>query len=227
MGHQFVFHPNMSALRIKQLEKGEPDSMVCVSGMKAGDYVLDCTLGMGADAIVASYVVGPSGKVVALESEPVIAAIVKHGLKTHETKRKALDQAMRAIEVVKVDYRSYLKQCEDHSFDIVMFDPMFRETVKASAAMQQLKPLANPAPLDEGSVREALRVARKAVILKERPKSGEFERLGFSIAKASSNYAWGIIQKGGRGEGETETLGNCGADRRGQNRAQPGAGQRI
>ena len=196
-GNSFFFHPNMSALRIKHLANGEPDSMVTVAGLKKGDHVLDCTLGMGADSIVASFVVGEKGRVVALESEPVIAAIAGHGLQTYRTERKALNEAMRRVEVVQARYQSYLKQLKDQSFDVVMFDPMFRETMEQSSAMQMLKPLANPDPLDQESVQEAVRVARRAVLLKERPKSGEFERLGFTIVKASSNYAWGVIRKGG------------------------------
>ena len=70
----------MSALRIKHLASGQPDSMVTAAGLKKGDHVLDCTMGMGADAIVASFVVGDQGRVVSLESEPVIAAITGHGL---------------------------------------------------------------------------------------------------------------------------------------------------
>jgi 16S rRNA (guanine1516-N2)-methyltransferase len=196
-GNRFFFHPNMSALRIKHLMQGQSDPLVSVAGIKPGDHVLDCTLGMGADAIVAAYATGPQGKVVALESEPVIAAIVRRGLSTYQTEREELNRAMRRVEVVQGDYREILPTLPDESFDIVMFDPMFRETVKASAAMQALKPVANPAPLDERSVLEALRVARRAVLLKERPKSGEFERLGFEIAKLSSQYAWGVIRKGG------------------------------
>lgn len=193
-GHTFFFHPNMSALRIKHMLKGEPDPLVACSGMQPGDHVLDCTLGMGADSIVSSFAVGETGRVVALESQPVIAILVRHGLQTYETKRDSLNQAMRAIEVIETDYRPYLRQCPDQSFDIVYFDPMFRETVKASAAMQALKPIANPEPVDEASVQEAVRVARKAVLLKERPKSGEFERLGFQKVKEASNYAWGLIR---------------------------------
>ncbi|PRZ15457.1 putative SAM-dependent methyltransferase [Laceyella sediminis] len=196
-GQPFFFHPSMSALRIKQLLNGDPDAMVECAGLKPGDRVLDCTLGMGADAVVAAHVVGDEGQVVALESQPVIAAIVKHGLKTYETDRKALHRALRRVEVVQADYRNYLPLCQDNSFDVVMFDPMFRETVQASNAIQQLKPLANPEPLDERSVREAIRVAKRAVLLKERPKGGEFARLGFEIVKSSSSFAWGVIRKGG------------------------------
>lgn len=191
-GHRFAFHPNMSVLRMKQLQNGQKDIMVECSGMTAGDHVLDCTLGMGADAIVSAYVVGEKGKVVALESQPVIATIVKHGLATYETDRKVLKQCMRAIQVMEEDYRTYLPLLADQSFDIVLFDPMFRQTVKESVAMQQLKPLANPSPLDQKSVHEAVRVARKAVLLKERKGSPEFERLGFSVLKEASSYAWGV-----------------------------------
>ncbi|MBA4602352.1 class I SAM-dependent methyltransferase [Thermoactinomyces mirandus] len=196
-GFTFYFHPNMSALRVKHLMDGQPDRMVTAANLGKGDHVLDCTLGMGADAIVASYVVGTSGRVVALESEPVIAEIVRHGLRHYETDRKSLIQAMRRVEVVSSNYQSYLQECEDQSFDVVMFDPMFRETVEGSAGIHMLKPLANATPLEWESVQEAVRVARKAVLLKERPKSGEFERLGFTIVKSSSSYAWGVIEKGG------------------------------
>jgi 16S rRNA (guanine1516-N2)-methyltransferase len=193
-GNRFSFHPNLSTLRVKQLIKGGSDSLVSCSGMRPGDEVLDCTLGMGADAIVSSFVVGEMGKVVALESQPVVAAIVRQGLQTYQTDCEPLCQAMRAIEVIEVDYRSYLERCPDQSFDIVLFDPMFRETVTTSTAMQSLKSIANPNRLDASSVKEAIRVARKAVLLKERANSGEFERLGFQRSKKSSRYAWGVIR---------------------------------
>lgn len=57
-----------------------------------------------------------------------------------------------------------------------------------------LKELADPNPLDPDSVREAVRVARKRVVLKERLMSGEFERLGFRVVKEASNHAFGIIE---------------------------------
>jgi hypothetical protein len=154
---------------------------------------------MGADAIVASYVTGPEGKVVALESEPVIAALVGHGMRTYSTDRTELMEAMRSVEVVCADYRDYLPRLPDNSFDIVMFDPMFSETVRESSAMQALRPLANPEPLDPESVKEAIRVARRAVLLKERRGSGEFARLGFRVAKEASTYAFGVIHAGGEG----------------------------
>lgn len=195
-GLTFTFHPNMAALRVKRLQAGESDLLVAASGMQADDQVLDCTLGMGADAIVSSFAVGEQGGVVALESQPLIAQLVRHGLATYQTERRALQQAMRRVQVVEADYDSYLKEQPDQSFDIVIFDPMFRRSVHHSLPMQQLKPLANHAPLTPEAVQEACRVARKAVLFKERVNSPEFERLGFGEQWRSSQIAWGVKRKG-------------------------------
>jgi 16S rRNA G966 N2-methylase RsmD len=189
----FFFHPNLSVVRLKQWSKGENDAMVRTANLLEGDHVLDCTLGMGADAIVSSFVTGDSGKVVGLESEPVLACMVSEGLKNYCSGRPAIDEAMRRIEVVNDNYRSYLKQCESNSFDVVVFDPMFRKTVYHSKAMQMLKPLANPTAVDQESVKHAIRVARRRVLLKERKNSSEFARLGFTVIHQSSSYAWGVI----------------------------------
>jgi hypothetical protein len=188
----------MAIPRIKQLRQGNPDPLVTVSGMCPGDQVLDCTLGMGADAIVSAFVTGQT--VIGLESQTIIAELVAHGLKTYPAKNEGLKKAMRSIKVIGTDYRTFLPRCADRSYDIILFDPMFRETVRASSGVQPLRLLANLEPLDPETVRHAVRVARKTVVLKERPQSGEFERLGFEIVKQSARFALGVIRvKGGRG----------------------------
>jgi 16S rRNA (guanine1516-N2)-methyltransferase len=125
-----------------------------------------------------------------LESNVVIATLVAHGLATYGAEA-AVKQAMQRIQVVPTDYSNYLYDTPDRSFDIVMFDPMFRETIIASSAMQTLKPLANSTPVGETAVKEALRVARRAILLKERRGSPEFARLGFTIVHSTKAYAWG------------------------------------
>ncbi|MCH5586396.1 class I SAM-dependent methyltransferase [Shimazuella sp. AN120528] len=189
----FFFHPNLSVVRLKQWSKGENDAMVRAANLLEGDQVLDCTLGMGADAIVSSFVTGASGRVVGLESEPLLACMVAEGLKNYCSGRPAVDEAMRRIEVMNCNYRSYLAKSRSNSFDVVVFDPMFRKTVYGSKAMQMLKPLANPTAVDEESVAHAVRVARRRVLLKERKNSSEFARLGFKVIHQSSSYAWGVI----------------------------------
>lgn len=192
---ELFFHPNMSQLRMKNLRKGERDHMTEAMGLCEGMSVLDCTLGFGADAIVAGYGVGDSGRVVGLEASPYIAAVTGYGLKHFVPSNYPLFAAMRKIEVVNTDYLTYLRQQEDNSFDIVYFDPMFRKPLTASNAISPLRGVADHRALCIEAVTEAKRVAKKRVVMKEASGSEEFARLGFSrlMGGKYSKVHYGII----------------------------------
>ena len=194
---EFFFHPSMSIPRIKALKEGKPDHMVEAMCLMPGDHILDCTLGLGADAIVAAVVVGPLGRVVGVESAPELAFIVRHGLMNYQKGSIALRQAMNRIEVVHSDCLQYLMSLKDNCFDIVYFDPMFRFPRKRSSSMQPLRGIVNPEPVSGEMIREALRVARKRVVMKENGFSTEFARLRFAdiIGGKYSPVAFGVINK--------------------------------
>lgn len=190
------FHPSMAAVRIKRLQKGERDRMLEACGLESGDAVLDCTAGMASDAIVFSYAAGPEGEVTALESEPVTALLVREGLAHYTSDLPALSEAMRRIRLIQADHLDMLKRLPSGRYDIVYFDPMFRSPVEESAWLAPLRPLANPEPLRPEAVREAVRVARKCVVMKERRGSGEFERLGFTpVFRSGATTDYGVIRK--------------------------------
>jgi len=86
---EIFFHPGMARPRVRELERGKPDVMVEAMGLRPGDAVLDCTLGLGSDAIVAAYVVGEQGRVVGLEAVAVLAAVVRWGLKHYDPGMRA------------------------------------------------------------------------------------------------------------------------------------------
>ncbi len=198
-GREFFFHPGLAKVRIRRIEAGKTDQMIQALGLGAGDSVLDCTLGLGADALVAGHVVGAGGRVVGLEAEPLVAMLVRCGLESYRADDGPLAEAMRRVEVVTADHREYLQAQENGSFDVVYFDPMFRVPRHASSAMEPLRRLADARALDPESLAEAVRVARRRVVLKERRGSPEFERLGFrQIAGGRySPVAYGIIAKDG------------------------------
>lgn len=77
---EVFFHPNMAMHRIKQLERGQTDSLVTACGLKEGMSFLDCTLGLASDTLVANYQVGPQGKVVSLEKSFPLFVLVREGL---------------------------------------------------------------------------------------------------------------------------------------------------
>src|SRR4051812_38181721 len=53
----FFFHPNVAMIRLKRLMNGEEDPYLTAAQISRGTTVLDCTLGLGAEAIVASFAV--------------------------------------------------------------------------------------------------------------------------------------------------------------------------
>ncbi|NLI13747.1 MAG: class I SAM-dependent methyltransferase [Peptococcaceae bacterium] len=197
-GQEFFFHPGLARLRIKELKNGKADQMIKAMSLMPGESVLDCTLGPGADAIVASYVSGPNGRVTGLEASPIISVLVGSGLSTYP-EEEDITAAMRRINVINTDYRTYLSSLEPCSYDIIYFDPMFRAPRHKSPAMNSVRLLADPAPVEKETINLALRAAAKRVVLKERRGSAEFERLGFKHV-VGGNYApvaYGVMERQG------------------------------
>ena len=192
------FHLNMAQLRILNLNRNQKDHMVEAMDLKPKMSVLDCTLGLGTDATVASYIVGENGKVVGLESATLIYLITKYGLANFNHDNIAINHSLRRIESFNLHYLDYLKAQGDNSFDIVYFDPMFRQPLLKSQAIAPLRSLANPAPLDLRAIEQACRVARKRVVVKERVEGTELQRLGCStiIGGKHRKIAFGVIRVG-------------------------------
>ena len=193
---ELFFHPGMAHLRIKNLMRGQGDHLVAALDLRAGMHVLDCTLGTGADAIVESYAVGETGRVTALESSPLIAAVIGDGLAHATGDNYDMHAAMRRIIVHAADALTYLREQQDNSYDVVYFDPMFRRPLHESAGMNALRARADMRALTPETVAEARRVARRRVVMKERRESGEFERLGFFevVGGKYSRVSYGVMK---------------------------------
>ena len=194
----FVFHPSMSKLRIRNMVRGEGDALAAAMDLSPGNTVLDCTLGLGADAILTAFAVKSAGRVIGLESNPLLAFIVKEGLRTYKDENQDLNEAMRRVEVICANHQEYLTKQLDASFDVVYFDPMFRRPVSRSSSMEPLRRLAIPDAVTVETINEAKRVAARRVVLKETRNSPEFARLGFHqvVGGRYSPVAYGIITKG-------------------------------
>ncbi|MBH5317802.1 class I SAM-dependent methyltransferase [Paenibacillus sp. GSMTC-2017] len=191
------FHPSMAYVRVKRLRRGETDPLIELSGCCEGDHVIDCTAGMAADSLIFSYAVGESGRVDALESEPILSALVREGLANYQTSIPDVDAAMRRINLLCRNHAGYLEGLPDNSADIVYFDPMFRQPILESSAISAFRTIANMDALSAEVVEHAKRVARKTVIIKENQRSGEFERLGFKRTHVNtSKIAYGVIHVG-------------------------------
>lgn len=189
-----VFHPSMAFVRAKRLLKGEGDAMLEAARVMPGDTVIDATAGLGSDAMVFSLAVGQEGRVVALEDSLPLWALLYEGLQRYISRIVPFNEALRRIETRQVHHLEALQAMPDDSFDIVYFDPMFRDPIAESSSLSPLRSFANSNRLDAEAVKEACRVARKTVVLKEQKASGEFDRLGFTpCTRAHSKIAYGVI----------------------------------
>ena len=197
-GGEYFFHLNMAELRIKNLLNGKHDHMVSAMSLQTGMSVLDCTLGLATDSIVASFVAGSTGTVLGLETSPVVAFIASYGLQHFITDEQNITDALRRIGVKHTHSYKYLTTLPDNCYDIVYFDPMFRHPIHSSSNVKPLRYLADNSPLTKNTLKEACRVAKKRVVVKESSKSNEFTRLGIESIYGGkySSVHYGVIEIG-------------------------------
>ncbi len=196
-GVVYFFHPSMAKTRIHNLKVGRGDPLITATDLSAGASVLDCTLGRGCDAIVASWVVGERGQVVGVERVPIVAALTAHGLATYEIRPPDIAAALRRVQVHQADYHDFLGQCPAGSFDVVCFDPIFDQPLAASPAMEPLRAIGDVQPVDVPALEQARRVARRAVVIKQRRGSDYWQGLPWAaevVAGAKSRIEYGIIR---------------------------------
>ncbi len=173
----------MGLLRMRRTQarlEGRPvsptdrDPFLEAAGIRPGDQVLDATLGLGADALVAAAACGPEGRVVALEGSPVLAAWVAEGLL-----RLGAEPARR-IEVRAAEHLAALTALPARSFDLVVFDPMFRHARAQPGGFELVRVLADARPLAAAALAEARRVARRWVVVKDGAPGWDLVRLGLT-----------------------------------------------
>lgn len=192
----FFFHPNSATFRIKRLMKGEQDPFAEAARLTEGMSIVDCTLGLASDAIVASFLVGASGTVVGVEGQKYLAFLVKEGLEKWDPDFLRMREAMERIKIVQQHSMDYLASLSSGSVDCVYFDPMFEENILESDGIKALGKFALYEEFNGEMITEALRVARKRVILKDHYKSARFEKFGFQVFKRkSAKFHFGVIEK--------------------------------
>lgn len=193
-GRRFCYHPNMAKLRVGALRQQRKDALIEALQIAPGASVLDCTCGLGADAIVTSYVAGPKGRVRALEAAPLLALLVERGMASYPIADDPdLGVAMRRVEVCHADFATYLQEEADAAWDVVYFDPMFGESIAHARGLDLVRCLARPGGPAPADLREARRVARRRVVMKDRRPGRTLARLGFAKVEESRRVCYGVL----------------------------------
>jgi len=173
----FFYHPGVSMLRIRQLQRGERDRMLALVGDVAGATVLDATAGLCSDAAVWSYAAGLHGRCMATEASPAIALVVAAALRTYRSGLPELDRALRRIDLRCARWQDYgTPRASTGSaglpgsplVDIVYVDPMFAGPESlASPGIAPLRPHALAATMTRADLERMAALARRAVIVKD------------------------------------------------------------
>lgn len=207
MDKPFFFHPNTAVFRLKRLLKGEKDPLVEASGLLAGDSFLDCTLGLAADSIIASFTVGEGGLVTGIEADRDVAYLTYRGLSTFPTDDAVLQEAMGRIQVVQGEAISYLKSLPDNSWDVVYLDPMFHAPIEESSNFTPLREVGLHSSLTQQWWEEAVRVSRRRVVVKDRFDSPVFEQYGMMrVRRPNTKFHFGFMETSSKKNNEETTL---------------------
>ena len=163
-----LYHPGLGKVRWQRVvQRHENDNFLTAMDIRPGQRVLDCTVGLAADALLASHAVGETGKIIGMEASLPLWFLTSRGVMSYKSKFPELVQDLRRIEIIHAEASEYLKTLPENCFDVVYFDPMFRQPVRKSSEMVPIRPLAYSVPLSLSTVELAL-IAAHRVVIKER-----------------------------------------------------------
>jgi 16S rRNA (guanine1516-N2)-methyltransferase len=169
----------LAYLRLLRAKKGEIDPLVAAADLKPGEQVLDATLGLAGDALLAGH--ATQTKVIGLEKDGLLCAFTAAGL-------KRLKQRPPEIEIVQIDHRDFLRAQKAKSFDVVLLDPMFQKPGDAGPSFSLLRKYGEHSRLEKETLEEARRVSRRGVLVKDSARGEELRRLGL-VPKLSPRTA--------------------------------------
>jgi 16S rRNA (guanine1516-N2)-methyltransferase len=186
-GKSFRATAGMAFLRVLRAKRGEADPLL--AHIKAGDRVLDATLGLGNDALVAA---AAGAHVTGLEKNGLLAAFTESALRRLPGHGR---EPGRSIEVIHADHRHYLQSQPDGAFDVILLDPMFRRAGDAGPLFELLRAHADHAPLTKETLHEAQRVARRGVLIKDGAPGHDLHRLGLTpqLSRRSATICFGWL----------------------------------
>lgn len=190
---QLRWSEGVAHLRVERIDDGdgEDDHFLRHARLRPGDAVLDCTLGVAQDALVAARAVGPTGRVVGVEKSLALYVLTTEGLATHDPGLHST-----RVEVVHADSAEFLQAQAAKSFDVVVFDPMHERPAKAQPQFHGMRAWADHAELTAEMISAARRVARRRVLVKGSRYSQDLKKLGLSALPSppSSSAIWAVVE---------------------------------
>ena len=194
-GARFFHHPNLAALRLKNIRGSQRDLLLDAARLEPGDEVLDATLGFAGEATLCAWATGV--EVHGIEAVPEVGIVLRDGLQRTTTESAILNEAMRRVKVVHLgDHAEFLRACPSSRYDVICFDPFFDAPTSPVESLVTLKAFGDHGPLRPETLVEATRVARKRVLVKSARNSEMLESLGITnfVTSKQSKVVYGVIE---------------------------------
>lgn len=188
-GGQLRTNLSTAAIRLRHIAAGQSDPLIRAADLRSGDIVIDCTYGLGRDAIVAAHIIGPTGSLTALEASPALFHMANEN-KPLAAFVGAIELEAAHIALVHTDAREWLETQPAQSADVVLIDPMFETPKSSDASFSLLRSVANETTLDQEWVERAQRVARRWVVVKSGSRLPWFEDIGLEPIHSHGNARW-------------------------------------
>jgi 16S rRNA G966 N2-methylase RsmD len=195
---ELFWHPSTSIIKIKQLKNGGSHPLISALNLNPNSTVLDCTLGLGSDAVVIASQLKEGKNLTCLEVNPLIYELTNFGFKICTFFSGELNEKLKNVVLINEDSLTYLKSQKDTSVDIVYLDPMFKLSNEESNSINLYRGFAYQEPLTDILLSEALRVAKYRVVVKMPMLSYEYRHFQFDNYVGGSRYGditYGYISK--------------------------------
>lgn len=191
---RLFFHPSLAVIRRSNIKSGERDYLIESLSLNGDESVLDCTLGLGSEAILIAHFL-TKGKVVGLEKSKIVQIVVEDGIKRVDNVPKWVAEAVKRIEILNADYKEYVRSTKE-KFDCVYVDPMFEHPSCNSPAMDNLRPFVDNSTVDVSDLEFMKKITRKRIVVKARWNDSIFERYEFNRVMGSpkSGISYGVIE---------------------------------
>lgn len=161
-GRNHRWHPGLLHTR---REAGWTHPLVRAMDLRPGDQVLDCSLGLGIDAMFVGELTGR--RVLAVEAIAAVALLTAEGLTS----------VGAPVQVVHAEATAFLSTLPDGCVDVVQGDPMFPPGTGTTPSLAVLRHVARHEPMGHEWLHQARRVARRRVVVRDIPRGTLLEEL--------------------------------------------------
>jgi 16S rRNA (guanine1516-N2)-methyltransferase len=184
---RLAFHRGTAEKRLRTLRGGGSDPLVRAGELRPGDRVLDATLGLGHDALVAAAAVGPGGAVEGVEADLVLAVLAQEG-----AAGDVPEPGSAPLSVRHGDSRAVLAAAAagGDRADVVLLDPMFERPAAAEHGFTLAREHAVGTPLAPDWVALARAAARRWVVVTAGRTQPWFADAGLERVERSRSGRW-------------------------------------